>query len=177
MRRALLIALGVLAMPALAQAQVEIGVDAGLGIQSVKDADKQISFDVPNADMRLGFASGESIIVETILGASYYKVGDYKQSWVDLTPGVNFLFSPSAYVRGEAGLMYYKTDNGTTSDSSTQFQLGAAVGTRKMMGEGTVLRFEAGVDRALEKKDSGVVTIPASWNFRLLVGVSAVLGG
>jgi len=177
MRRVLLIALGVLAMPALAQAQVEIGLDGGLAVRSVKNTDKQISFDIPSADMRLGFASGESIIVETILGASYNKQGDNKFSWVNLTPGVNFLFSPSAYVRGEAGLMYYKTDNGTTSDSSTQFQLGGAVGTRKMMGEGTVLRLEAGVDRALEKKDAGVVTMPASWNFRVLVGISAVVGG
>lgn len=176
MRRALLIALGVLAMPALAQAQVEIGVDGGLAIQSIKDADKQISFDIPNADMRLGFAGGESIVVETILGASYYKVGDYKQSWIDLVPGVNFLVSPQLYVRGEAGLLYYKTDPGgsATSSSSTQWLFGGAVGSRKMLGEGALLRFEAGVDRALENTTDG---IPASWNFRFLVGVSAVVGG
>jgi Outer membrane protein beta-barrel domain len=178
MKRALLIALAALAMPVLAQAQVEVGVDAGLGIQKMSGAtDKDISIDIPTSGLRVGFAGGESLIVETMLDFGWDKYGDQKTTFLTLVPGVNFMVTPQVYVRGEAGLNYFKYDSGTGSSSQTQYVFGGAVGTRKMLGEGALLRLEAGVDRGLEKKDSGVVTIPASWDFRLVAGISAVVGG
>ena len=178
MKRALLIALAALAMPVLAQAQVEVGLDGGLGIQKMSGVtDKDISFDVPTSGLRLGFAGGESLIIETMLDFSWNKFGDQKTTSFGIVPGVNYLINDQVYVRGEAGLSYFKYDPGTGGSSQTQYLFGGAVGTRKMLGEGALLRLEAGVDRGLEKKDNGVVTIPASWNFRVVAGISAVVGG
>jgi Outer membrane protein beta-barrel domain len=175
MKRALLIALAALAMPALAQAQAEVGLDAGLGVTKISNvSDKPVSFDVPRSGLRVGFAGGESVIVETMFDFGWNKFGSAKQTSLDLVPGVNFLLNPQVYVRGEAGLSYVKNSNTGTSSSQTQYLFGAAVGTRKMMGEGAILRLEAGVDRGLENTNDG---IPAMWNFRAIVGISAKVGG
>jgi hypothetical protein len=175
MKRILVLTLGLLVAPAVVSAQVEIGLDAGLSIEMISDVDDNfIGFAIPSSGMRVGFMAGEQIIVETRLGVDYLKFGDTSGSSVDIAPGINFLVNDQFYVRGEAGLSRSSFDDGTGSVSSTQYLFGGAVGIRRPLGDGAVLRLEGGVDRWLENSDD---FIPASTEIRLGVGVSAVVGG
>lgn len=174
MKRVFVLALALLFAPAVVSAQVEIGLDAGLNINKVDDAnDTGFGFHVPTMGARVGFMAGESAVVETILSFGYDKLGDNSSTSIDLIPGLNFLVGEQFYVRGEAGLSYAKFDNGTTSASATQYLFGAGAGIRQTLGDAALLRLEAGIDRLLENTDDG---IPASWNFRVVVGVSAIAG-
>lgn len=181
MKRILVLALGLLFAPAFVSAQsmdggFEIGVDAGLSIEKITDVDDTgVSFDVPSMGIRLAFGATPSVLVETLLQLSYSKFGDQNATAVALVPGVNIMVGEQLYVRPEAGLLYQKFDSGSFDASSTQYLFGGAVGVRRPLGMGgAILRFEAGVDRLLENSDDGV---PSSWDFRGLVGVSAVVGG
>lgn len=175
MKRTFVLALGLLFMPALASAQVEIGLDAGLGINKVKDADDTgFSFGIPVSGARIGFAAGESIIVETMLDLGYAKLGDVNATSLDLVPGINYLINDQVYVRGEAGLTYITADDGTGSVSGTQLLFGGGIGMRRMLGDAALLRLEGAVDRRLEKLDQDI-PFPASWDIRFVVGVSAVV--
>lgn len=173
MKRALLLALGLLAAPTLASAQVEVGLDAGLTFEKITDVDDAaISIGIPLSGARVGFAAGDQLIVETRLGFDWGKQGDTSATSLGLVPGVNFLFGDGMYARGEAGLSYASFDTGTVDASSTQYMFGAAVGMRRSLGQGALLRLEAGLDRLLENEDDG---IPSSWLFGVAVGVSAVI--
>jgi hypothetical protein len=173
MKRALLLALGLLAAPMVASAQVEIGLDAGLTFEKITDVDDAaIGIGLPLSGARVGFAAGDQLIVETRLGFGWEKQGDASATSLDLMPGVNFLFGEGLYVRGEAGLSYFSFDTGTSDGSSTQYVFGAGVGMRRSLGGGALLRLEAGVDRLLENEDDG---IPSSWLIGATVGVSAVI--
>lgn len=173
MKRALLFVLTLLFVPMAAVAQVEIGVDAGLSLESVDDAADDItSISIPNGELRVGFAAGEMIIVESRLGLSYSSVGDFSLTQFGLVPGVNVLLGDRFYARGEGGLMYVKGDDGTESDSATQYLLGAAGGLRIPMTENVLFRAELGADRWFENQDD---FMPASWEFRIAAGVSAVV--
>jgi hypothetical protein len=173
MKRALLLALGLLVAPSVASAQLEVGLDAGLTYEKIQDVDDAaISIGLPLSGARLGFAAGEQMIVETRLDFGWDKQGDASSTSLDLLPGVNFLFGENMYVRGEAGLSYFSFDNGTVDGSFTQYIFGGAVGMRRPVGEGALVRLEAGVDRLLENSDDG---IPASWLIGLTVGISAIV--
>lgn len=172
MKRVFVLALALLFAPAVVSAQVEIGLDAGFNINKVDDADDTgFNFDIPTMGARVGFMAGESAVVETMLAFDYGKLGDVSGTDLLLVPGLNYLVGEQFYVRGEAGLSYSKFDDGTTSTSSTQYLFGAGAGIRQTLGDAALLRLEAGIDRLLENTDDA---IPASWNFRLVVGVSAV---
>ena len=173
MKRIMVLTLGLLVGPALVSAQVEIGIDAGFSFESISGVDDNvIGFGLPTSGMRLGFMAGEQIIVETRMGADYFKFGDNSGTDIDIVPGINFLVNDQFYVRGEAGLTRSSFDDGTGSVSSTQYLFGGAVGIRRPLGEGAVLRIEGGVDRWLENSDD---FIPASTEVRVGIGVSAVV--
>ncbi len=173
MKRTIVLALGLLLVPSVVAAQVEIGMDAGLSIESVDDdPDDLTSFSLPVSEVRVGFAAGEMMIVETRVALGYLSVDDFSATDFGLVPGVNVLLGDRFYVRGEAGLMYSSLDTGTADESATQYLLGAGAGLRVPVVESVLFRAEAGVDRWLENEDE---FIPASWEFRLVAGVSAVI--
>jgi hypothetical protein len=175
MKKIFVLALGLLVVPQLVSAQLEVGLDGGFTYSKIDDIDDSFTeFSAPTSYLRLGFMGGESLIIETALGLDWASFGDFSSTSVAIVPGVNFMVTPQVYVRGEAGLLYEKEDNGITDSSSTQYLFGGGVGMRRALGEGALLRLEAGVDRLLENTDEG---IPASWDIRALVGISAVIGG
>ncbi len=174
MKRTLVLALGLMVVPALASAQVELGLDAGLFYSDTQGAaDAAIGLQVPFSGARVGFAAGERLIVETRLSFDWFKQGGASGSGLVLVPGMNYLVNDQLYVRGEAGLSRDAFDPGTGGGSQTQYIFGGAVGMRRPLGP-ALLRLEAGVDKALENTDDG---IPSSTEVHVSVGVSAVIGG
>lgn len=176
MKRTLVLALGLMMVPALASAQLEIGLDGGLTYSKDDGAtDASIGIELPTSGARLGFAAGPQMIIETRLGVDWQKEGDASASLISLLPGLNYLITPQVYLRGEAGLSRFSFDNGAGIEGSgTQYIFGAAVGMRRALGSGALLRLEAGADQALENTDDG---IPANLSIHATVGVSAVVGG
>lgn len=182
MKKTFVLALGLLVVPQMVSAQVEIGLDAGFGI-AMPDADGAESitrFGVPTGgfvpfasppQVRVGFAAGETLLVESIVGFNYFSSDGESINTLLLMPGVNFLVGPQFYVRGEAGLMRLGSDD----DSTTRYGFGAAGGLRRPLGGGAaVLRGEVGVDKWLETEegfDDGALDIHAT------IGISAVIGG
>jgi hypothetical protein len=155
MRRTLVLAFGLMVVPAMASAQVELGLDFfGLSYTDVDGLDDAaISVGLPVSGMRIGFMAGPQMIVETRIEADWDKIGDFSSRSIMLVPGLNYLVNDQIYVRGEAGLSYDAVDPGTGSVSDTQYLFGAGVGTRRPLGMG-ILRLEAGVQKALESDAS-----------------------
>lgn len=177
MKRVFVLALGLLFAPALISAQVEVGVDGGLAITSYDspsgfDIDSQMDISLPMSTVRVGFAAGEQLLVDSFLGFTRTSQGDNSYSSLVLMPGVNFLLGEQFYVRGEAGLMRMSSDNGTTSNSATQYAFGGAAGLRMPLGDAALFRVEGGVDKWLENQDDGLL---GSWQIRGLVGISAIV--
>jgi hypothetical protein len=172
MKRSIVLTLGLLAIPTFATAQVEIGIDAGLSIESIDDVDDNVtSFSIPSG-VRLGFGAGESVLVESRVAFERRSQGDVSITALGFVPGINFLVGEQLYLRGEAGLSYLKLDSGTDDGSVTQYMLGGAAGLRIPVRDNVLFRPELGVVRFLENTDDG---IPANWEFRLQAGISAVI--
>jgi len=179
MKRILVLALGLLVVPAAASAQLELGLDAGVAVTSFDDvggfsSDSQTEIDIPTHWARLGFAAGETIMVETLVSVEYGKEGDESAMSLLLLPGINFLLGEQFYVRGEAGLSYVSVDPGTGSLSGTQYIFGGAAGLRVPLGDMAIFRAEAGVAR-LTEVDSDFF-IPSGIVIRGGVGISAIIG-
>ena len=177
MKRTLVLALGLMLVPAVASAQFEVGLDVfGLTYSDVDGAqDAAIGVGLPLSGMRVGFWGGETLLIETRMEADWDKEGDASATSLMLVPGVNFLVTPQVYVRGEAGLQYFKLDPGTgTSFSGTQYLFGAGVGMRRPLGEGAVLRLEGGLTKGLESLD-GAIAFASSTNIHVSAGVSAII--
>ena len=172
MRRTLVLALGLMVVPAMAAAQVEVGLDAGF-IYSDEDGapDAAFGFSLPVSGARVGFAAGEQMIIETRLGFDWMKQGDASGSNLDLVPGLNYLVNDQIYVRAEAGLSRQSYDPGTGGNSQIQYLFGGGVGMRRPLGP-ALLRLEAGVVKGLENTDD---LIPSHLDFHATVGVSAVI--
>ncbi|MDX1646386.1 MAG: hypothetical protein R3304_04505 [Longimicrobiales bacterium] len=169
MKRIFLLSVALMLAPTMLAAQVEIGIDGGLSIESVDDANDDVtSFSVPTSGLRVGFMGGETVVIESRVALAYTSVGDFSLTRLTLVPGVNVLLGEQFYVRGEAGLAYVSDDD----DSLTQFLLGAAAGLRVPVADGVLFRAEGGFDRWLENEDE---FIRASWEIRLLAGLSAVI--
>ena len=173
MRRTLVLALGLMVVPAMASAQVELGFDfLGISYNDTDGAqDATIGVTLPTSGMRIGFMAGEQMIVETRMGFAWEKEGDASSRSLMLAPGLNYLVNDQIYVRGEAGLENFNFDNGTVSVSGTQYIFGGGIGTRRPLGMG-ILRLEAGVQKALENTDDG---IPSSLNIYGSAGVSIAI--
>lgn len=174
MRRTLVLALGLMVVPAMASAQVELGLDFfGITYSDVDGAqDATIGVSLPVSGLRVGFPAGENMTIETRMELDYSKQGDVSSRDLMLVPGLNFMINQQVYLRGEAGLMNYSFDPGTgTSFSGTQYMFGAAVGMRRSFGMG-MLRLEAGAMKALENTDEG---IPSRLDINLAAGMSVVV--
>jgi hypothetical protein len=173
MRKSLVLALGLMVVPTIASAQVELGLDFfGISYTDVDGAaDAEIGASFPVSGMRVAFPAGPQILIETRIEGDWSKQGDASGKSLDLLPGINYLVNDQVYVRGEAGLSYGSFDTGTVSGSSTQYLFGGAVGMRRPLGMG-ILRLEAGVLKALENTDDG---IPSWMQFNLSAGASVVV--
>jgi len=183
MKKNFAIALGLLVMPQAVSAQLEIGLDAGFGIAmpDADGADNITRFGVPAGgfvplasppQVRLGFAAGETLLVESLVGFNYLSSGDDSINTLLLMPGVNFLVGPQFYVRGEAGLVRFSPSG---ADAETRYGFGAGAGLRRpLAGGNAILRVEVAADKWLESEegfDDGVLDI------RAIIGISAVIGG
>jgi len=182
MKRIFVLALGLLFVPAMASAQVEAGLDAFFTISNPSEPegstgsfDNTNSFELPAPVARVGFPAGETILVETILGFNWASQGDESETALVLLPGVNFLLGEQFYVRGEAGLLRMSYDDGTDSESTTQYGFGGAAGMRMPLGDAAIFRIEAGVDRWLEAKDGDVITALGRTDIRIGAGISAIV--
>jgi len=161
-------------VPAMASAQVELGLDFfGITYSDVDGAaDAEIGVSLPLSGMRVAFPAGDGLSIETRMELDYSKQGDASGRDITLMPGLNYMVNEQVYVRGEAGLMNFSFDPGTgTSVSGTQYMFGGAVGMRRPFGMG-VLRLEAGAVKALENTDDG---IPSWLDITVGAGVSVVV--
>src|SRR5688500_16974309 len=182
MKKTFVLALGLLVVPQVISAQLEIGLDAGFGIAmpDADGADNVTRFGVPSGgalpfvappQIRVGFAAGERLIVESALGFDYVSSGDTSLNSLLVMPGVNFLVGPQFYVRGEAGLVRFSDGD----ESTTQYGFGAGAGLRRPLGGGAaLLRAEVAADKWLEDLDAG---IDGYLDIRAIIGISAVIGG
>jgi hypothetical protein len=174
MRRILVLAFGLMMAPQMVSAQLELGVDFfGVTYSDVDGAaDANIGVALPLSGLRVGFAAGEGMTIETRMEFAWDKQGDASSRDLMLLPGLNYMINDQIYVRGEAGLSNFSFDPGTgTSTSGTQYMFGAAIGTRRPLGMG-VLRLEAGALKALENTDDGIpswLDIGASAGFSVVV--------
>lgn len=173
MKRALLLTLALLGVPMVVAAQLEIGVDAGLSIESVDgQANDLTRFSIPTSAVRVGFGAGESLIVETLVAVNRVSSGDFSSTSIGLLPGVNFPVGDQFYLRGEAGLQRLSVSLSGNDESRTQYAIGGAAGMRIPASENVGFRVELGLDRWLENEDEG---LPTTTEFRVLAGISAVV--
>ncbi len=177
MKRTLVLSLGLLLMPQVAAAQLEIGFDVvGLTYTDVDGAaDAEIGVSLPASGARVAFPASPQLLIETRIEADWDKRGDVSGSQIFLVPGVNFLVNPQVYVRGEVGLLRVAGDNRTVSASGTQYLFGGAVGMRRpLAGGAALLRFEGGVAMGLENTDSDI-PFAKTTIIHAGVGISAVI--
>ena len=166
MRRALFLAMGLLALPAVGQAQVDLGLDAGLFYDRFR-GESRTFFAIPIPTFRIGFPIG-SASLESLVRLSIVNEDDETSTRILLIPGVNFpVGSSGMYLRAELAWVFV----GAGGQGFSQFGFGGAVGYKRPMGDGPVsLRFEGAVSQFLENDDFVGAT-----EFRALVGFSVVV--
>ena len=168
MKHALFIAMGLLVLPLAAEAQVELGIDAGLELNR-SGGDNITTFVIPRAMLRIGIPR-ESITFEALVGINSINDSGGDFTLITFLPGIVYPFGSSHYVRGEVGLLYVSEVLASGAVRSlTQFAFGGAIGTKRQIGDGPVsLRFEGGVDRWQGDGDD-------STDFRALIGISVLV--
>ena len=178
MKRTLVLGLGLLVVPAVVSAQLEVGLDAGFSILIPDDGSDNIKrFGVPSnplvpflSTLRVGFPAGETLLIESALGFTYASFGPNDSfNALFIMPGANFLLGDQFYVRGEAGLMRL-SDSG--SDAQTQYAFGGGAGIRRPLGASALLRAEVAADKWLKDAGAG---LDGFLDIRAVVGVSAVI--
>lgn len=170
MRRFMAMAVGALLLiPAAAQGQVEIGLDAGLTLDNGFDTQDDITtFSVPQMNARIGFPAGEGLSIETLFGLNRQSSDGNSVTLLTLLPGLNYQLNEKVYLRGELGLQRVSFESGSVS----QLGFGAAVGTKQALGDSPVMwRLEGGLTRWSE--DSDPPGNEAFNRIRLLFGISA----
>lgn len=179
MKRVLVLALGLFVLPAVASAQVEVGVDGFFVLSNPSepegatgDFDNTNSFSLPSPAVRVAFPAGETLLVESLVGFNWSSTGDVSGSSLLLMPGLSLLVGEQFYVRGEAGLMRTSFDSGTASSSATQYAFGGGGGMRMPLGDAAILRLEAVADWWLENEDDGIL---GRMDIRVGAGISAVV--
>lgn len=173
MKRSILACLCLLIAPAAAQAQLEVGVDAGLTLRTGFEASENVSqLSIPASRARLGVPVGEMLSIEALLGFQRLSSGGESTSVLSFLPGINILLGESGgYLRGEVALNRGSSSGG---GSRSQYGFGGAVGVRMPVDDAVFVRLEGGFDRWLEDQDNA---LEAYNEFRILVGVSALVGG
>ena len=165
MKSALFLVVGLLALPPVAQGQIEIGFDSGVMVQRSPGSD-QTTFELPSSWLRFGFPS-RTITFESLITFVAARASGQTATLIRILPGVVYQYRASTYVRGELGLLLISAGG----ESFSQFGYGLAVGTKRQIGPGPVyVRFEAGVDQWRENND-----FLKSSDFRGLIGLSIVV--
>ena len=156
MKRALLFTMCLLALPSVGQAQVDIGLDAGLGYMR-SSGESATTFNIPTRSVRIGFPVGSSASIESRVLLSIQNGDDETATLIYLAPGVNFpVGSNGMYLRAELAWGYA----GGGGDTGNQFGFGGAIGHKRPIGDGPVsLRFEGGVLQWLENSDFDPMTV------------------
>jgi hypothetical protein len=142
--------MGLLALPSVGQAQVDLGLDAGLGHFRL-GGESTTSFYIPVGDVRIGFPVGSSASIESRVSLRIFNGDDETATTIFLAPGVNFPVGPNGmYLRAELAWSYV----GGGGDTGNRFGFGGALGHKRPIGDGPVsLRFEAGALQWLENSD------------------------
>ena len=164
MKPALFLGVGLLVLPPVAEAQLEVGFDSGVTVER-QGGTSQTTFEVPSALLRIGFV-GQTIGFESLLTTFVRRVAGQTQTLIKLLPGISYNYRRSTYIRGEVGLVVVNAGS-----SASQFAYGLAVGNKRQIGPGPLyLRFEAAVDQWLENDDFFSHT-----DFRGTIGLSVVI--
>lgn len=165
MRRILLLSAICVLAPAAADAQVEIGIEAGIQLDDRPVADNLFRLNVPRAMARIGFPR-EALTFESLFSFDIVDGGGSTLTFLNIIPGLNFPFGDQgAYVRGEVPMQLVSGGG----DTETEFGLGAAIGIKKAIDDGPVsTRFEFGYDRLFDAEIN---------SFRILFGLGVLVGG
>ncbi len=164
---------GLFALPVGAQAQLELGFDAGVYVEAidVTDADNVTTVSIPVPMARVGFMATDMISVEVLATLQRISSGDGSFTELMFLPGVNVAIGESGlYVRGEGGFLRLSDED----DSETQYAAGLAAGFKQAIDDGPAsVRVEAAYDKWFEDEEA---FIPGSDEFRILVGLSVLIG-
>ena len=167
MKLALFLAVGLLVLPPVAKAQVELGFDSGLTVQRILGTNLT-TFSIPATWLRVGFFPGQTIAFESLVTVDVQNASGQTATFIKFLPGVVYNWRASTYFRGEAGMLLVDDGAGT---SGSQFAFGIAVGTKRQIGPGPLyFRVEAAVDQWRENSD-----FFARSAFRFLIGISVVV--
>ena len=152
----------------------EFGVD--LSIASVKaegSSESLFSVQTP-VDVRIGFASASTVMLETRFGFAYLSGGGDSQML--FTPGLNAILRigsgsgphnlMGAYLTGGAAAQVSRVSSSGTSNSETRFAINVGLGTRLAWGDAAI-RPEAFFSQLFKKDNSPAVT-----SFGLRIGFS-----
>ena len=165
MKLALFLAVGILVLPPVAEAQIEIGCDSGVTVDRTLGTNLT-TFEIPSSNLRVGFP-GATFTFETLASFTVQRRFDETTTVIRVLPGIVYHWRPTTYFRGEAGLRLLN-DSGS---SLNQFAFGVAVGNKRQIGPGPLyLRFEFGLDQWRQNSD-----FFAHSEFRGLVGISVVV--
>ena len=166
MKLALLLAVGLVVLPPVAEAQVELGFDSGVTVDRTL-GNNVTTFLIPSSMLRVGFFPGETIAFESLFQFAHQRTPGQKATVIRFLPGIVYNWRPSTYFRGEAGVLLIDD----SSTSATQFAFGIGVGTKRQIGPGPLyFRVEVALDQWRENSD-----FFAHSEFRLLAGISIVL--
>ena len=174
MKRALFLAVGLLVLARVAEAQIELGFDSGVRIERFGGL-TQTTFDIPSNWLRIGFPV-ETFTIESLISLVAQRSSGQTVSRISFLPGIVYDYRANLYVRGEVGLLLFSQGGSSVS----QFAYGVAVGTKRQIGPGPLyLRFEFGIDQWREN-DRGTPSLNDDLQerseYRALVGISVVVG-
>lgn len=173
MKRFIAAGLGMLlAAPLTVHAQVEVGVDAGLVLNTGFETSENVTqISIPASRARVGFPLGDLVTLETLLGFQRVSSDGEAASGLNLLPGINVRLGDSGgYLRGEVAL----SRAAFGGESETQYGFGGAIGVRMPVDDAVFVRLEGGFDRWLEDQDN----LQEAYNeLRITLGVSAIVGG
>lgn len=181
-RVTLLVVLGMFAVIGTAQAQqkgaVEIGTDAIFqyaitGKFNDADVPDAFTFQLPAANLRVGFWVNEMISIEPAIGLSYVKITDDNGSTFDINGELSVLYNmPSGLFVRAGGVIFFENDSpggGAESSSTSIFGFGGGVGYRTDLLPDLKLRFGADYIYTLKNEDD---FIPSASNIMVGIGLS-----
>ena len=174
MKLALFLAAGLLVLPPVAEAQIQLGFDSGVRIERVGGL-TETTFEIPSNWLRIGFPV-ETFTIESLISLFAQRSSGQTVSVISFLPGIVYDYRANLYVRGEVGLLLISASGSSVS----QFGYGVAVGNKRQIGPGPLyLRFELGIDQWREN-NRGTPSLNDDLQkrseFRALVGISVVVG-
>ena len=165
MKLGFFLGVGLLVLPAVAEAQLEVGFDSGVTVER-GGGSSQTTFEIPSGWLRIGF-SGQAFTFESLFTLAWARASGQSASVVEFLPGIAYRFRGNTYVRGEVGVLLFSA----AGESASQFAYGVSVGTKRQIGPGPLyLRLETGLDQWEGNND-----FRERSEFRGSVGLSVVL--